>query len=273
MVGDDLPLPRAQDAALLLESGDKALDGLCEVLERGRVGATPGGNQRRLVDQIGEVGPGETGGEGGNGVDVELRRYVDFPRVDSENGGPSGPIWAVDEHLAVEASGTQQSRIEHLRPVGRREHDDAQARIEAVHLGQELIERLLLLVVTAAGEVDAARASERIELVDEDDGRSLGTRLLEEIAHTRGANADEHLDELGAGDGEERHAGLARHRARQQRLAGPRRPHQQHAQGMCAPSRPNAAGSLRKPTTSVSSCLASSTPATSANAVLTSRSA
>ena len=55
--------------------------------------------------------------------------------------------------------------------------------------------------------------------------------LLEQVAHARGADADEHLDEVGAGDREERHAGLARDRARQQRLAGARRAVEQHALG------------------------------------------
>jgi hypothetical protein len=45
------------------------------------------------------------------------------------------------------------------------------------------------------------------------------------------ADADEHLDEFRAGDREERHARFARHRAREQRLAGARRADQQHALG------------------------------------------
>ena len=44
-------------------------------------------------------------------------------------------------------------------------------------------------------------------------------------------DADEHLDEVRAGDREERHAGLAGDGPGQQRLAGPRRPDQQHALG------------------------------------------
>src|SRR5205814_1013153 len=40
---------------------------------------------------------------------------------------------------------------------------------------------------------------------------------------------DEHLDEVRTRDREERHARLARDRARQQRLAGARRPHHQDA--------------------------------------------
>ena len=45
----------------------------------------------------------------------------------------------------------------------------------------------------------------------------------------RGADADEHLDEVRAGDGEERHVGLAGDGAREQRLAGAGRPDQQRA--------------------------------------------
>ena len=89
-------------------------------------------------------------------------------------------------------------------------------------------ERLLLLVVAAAAE-GAAGAAERVELVDEDDRRRVLARLLEQVAHPRRADADEHLDEFRAGDREERHAGLAGDGARQQRLAGARRADQQHA--------------------------------------------
>ena len=101
------------------------------------------------------------------------------------------------------------------------------ARIEAVHLDQKLVQRLLLFVV-AAHRICAACAPERVELIDEDDRRRALARLLEQVAHARRADADKHLDELRAVDREEGHASLARNRARQQRFAGTRRPHQQH---------------------------------------------
>ena len=53
--------------------------------------------------------------------------------------------------------------------------------------------------------------------------------LLEQVAHARGADADEHLNELRAGDREERHARLARDRPREQRFAGAGRADQQDA--------------------------------------------
>ena len=106
--------------------------------------------------------------------------------------------------------------------------DDALVRLEAVHLDEELVQRLLALVVTAA-EAGAAVAADRVDLVDEDDAGRVLLALLEEVAHAGGADADEHLDEVRAGDREERHAGLAGDRAREQRLAGAGRAHQQHA--------------------------------------------
>src|SRR5207302_6151634 len=86
----------------------------------------------------------------------------------------------------------------------------------------------LALVVTAA-EPGAAMATDRVDLVDEDDARRVLLALLEQIADSARADADEHLDEVRAADREERHAGLARDRAREQRLAGARRAHHQDA--------------------------------------------
>src|SRR5258705_190157 len=73
------------------------------------------------------------------------------------------------------------------------------------------------------------RAADGVDLVDEDDARGILLPLLEEVADARGADADEHLDEVGSRDREEGNVGLAGDRPGQERLAGARRPHQQHA--------------------------------------------
>ena len=58
-------------------------------------------------------------------------------------------VGRVDGDAAVEAPGPQQRGIEDLGPVGRGEHDHALGAGEAVHLGEDLVERLLALVVAA----------------------------------------------------------------------------------------------------------------------------
>ncbi len=106
--------------------------------------------------------------------------------------------------------------------------------IEAVKLGEQLVQRLLLFVV-AAKRAGRTAASERIEFIDEDDaGRSLA-RLLEEIANARRADTDEHLHEFGAGNGKECDAGFAGYRAGEQGLAGARRSDQQDPLGNMSP--------------------------------------
>src|SRR5690606_23639520 len=86
------------------------------------------------------------------------------------------------------------------------------------------------LVVTAA-ESGAAVAADGVDLVDEDDAGCVLLALLEEVAYARGTDADEHLDEVGAGHGEERTSGLAGDGACEQRLAGAGRADEQHALG------------------------------------------
>ena len=74
-------------------------------------------------------------------------------------------------------------------------------------------------------------AANRIDLVDEDNAGRVLLALFEHIAHPGRADADEHLDEIGAGDREERYVGLAGDGAGQQRLTGAWRTDQQHAFG------------------------------------------
>src|SRR3954464_15469776 len=130
--------------------------------------------------------------------------------------------------LAIDAARAQQRRVEDVGPVGGRDEDDVVRHREAVHLDEQLVERLLALVVTAA-HAGAAMAADGVDLVHEDDAGAVLLGLLEEVAHAAGADADEHLDEVRAGDREERHAGLAGDGAGEQRLAGAGRPEEQHA--------------------------------------------
>jgi hypothetical protein len=93
---------------------------------------------------------------------------------------------------------------------------------------EELVQRLLPLVVPAA-HAGAAVAADGVDLVHEDDAGGVLLRLLEEVAHAAGADADEHLDEVRAGDREEGDAGLTGDGAGQQRLSGARGAVEEHA--------------------------------------------
>src|SRR5690606_26681957 len=115
--------------------------------------------------------------------------------------------------------------------VGCGEQHQAAAAVEAVELGQQLVEGLLLLVMPAAQRANATGTAEGVQLVDEDDRWCLGAGLLEQVADPCGADTDEHFDELRAGDGEEGYPGLAGHGLGQQGLAGAGWANQQDALG------------------------------------------
>ena len=93
-------------------------------------------------------------------------------------------IGEIDRDLSIETARAQERRIEHVRPVGRGDDDHAFLRIEAVHLDEQGVERLLALVVTAADAV-AAMTTDRVDFVDENNAGRGFLSLLEHVAHAR----------------------------------------------------------------------------------------
>ena len=202
--------------------------GVLELGLRHHALVAPRRHQRRFVDEVGEVGAGEARRAARDGLQVDVGRERHLAHVNFENLLAADHVRIGHDHLAVEAAGAQQCRVENVGPVGRGDEDDAFIRLEAVHFHQQLIERLLALVVAAA-ETGAAMAADRVDFVDEDDAGRVLLRLFEHVAHAARADADEHFDEVGAGNREERHIRFAGDGAREQGLAGAGRADQQHA--------------------------------------------
>src|SRR5262249_5482171 len=146
---------------------------------------------------------------------------------------------------AVETSRAQQRGVEHVRTVGGGDDDDALVALEAIHLDEQLIKGLLALIVPAA-EAGAAMTANRVDLIDEYDAWSVLLRLLEHVAHARSTDADEHLDEVGPGDGEEGNLRFTGDSAREQRLAGARGSDHEHALGDLATELLELAGVLQE---------------------------
>ena len=234
VIGDDLAFFRRNDLVLLLQAGDHAVDRLLEVLHLDGFLALPGRQQGRLVADVGDFGAGEAGRLAGQHLQVHVVAQDQVARVHLEDLQPLAAVGLVDENLSVEAAGPQQGRIEHVGPVRGRHDDDALVRVETVHFDEQLVQRVFALVVGAHHDAAATGATDRVDLVDEDDAGRFLLGLPEQIAHARGPHAHEHLDEVAPRNGKERHARLTGHRLGQQRFARTRRPHQQHAFGQLA---------------------------------------
>ena len=91
-------------------------------------------------------------------------------------------VGAVKDHLAIEAAWAQQRRVKHVGAVCGGDDDHVGARLEAIHLNEDLVQRLLALVVRSANP-STALATDGINLVNKDDARRVALRLIEEVAH------------------------------------------------------------------------------------------
>ena len=132
-----------------------------------------------------------------------------------------------NNHAPVKTAGPQQCRVEHIRPVGSSNQDNAVVGLKPVHLDKQLVECLLALVMSAA-EACAALPSDCVDFIYKDDARGVLLALLEQIANARGTHADEHFDEIRSADREERNIGLARDCAREKCFSGTRGAEEQY---------------------------------------------
>ena len=218
----------SHDAALLLRSHDDLEEGILDLVHGDAAAVAACGEQCRLVEQILQIRAGKSGGGFGNRIKVDIACERLAARMDFEDLLTTLHIRCADIDLTVKASRTEQRRIQNVLTVGRRDDDDTFVGAEAVHLNQQLVERLLALVVSAA-QSGASVASDRVDLVDEHDGRRVLLRLFEQVAHARCADTDIQLDEVRTGDRQERHTGLTGDRTGDQRFACARRSDQQDA--------------------------------------------
>ncbi len=228
VVRGDLLLLVAHHPGPTLRAGDHPVDRLLQGVVGDRPLVLAGGEQRGLVDHVGQVGAAEARGAPGHRVEVDVGGERLALGVHPQDGLAALHVGGVHRDLPVEPARAQQRRVEDVRPVGGGDQDDPALGVEAVHLDEELVEGLLALVVAAA-HAGAAVPADGVDLVDEDDGRGVRLGLLEQVADPAGADTDEHLDEVGAGDRVERHPRLAGDGAGEQRLTGTGRAEEQHA--------------------------------------------
>ena len=119
----------------------------------------------------------------GERLEVDVGGKRDRARVNLEDLAAAEPVGWLHGDAAVEPPRAQQRRVEDLGPVGRGEHDHRLGGLEAVQLGQDLVQRLLALVVGAGQRHRSlSGAADRVELVDEHDRRCGLLGLGEQVA-------------------------------------------------------------------------------------------
>ena len=120
--------------------------------------------------------------------------------------------------MAIKSSRTQERLVQDIDTVGRSEHDHCLVPIKTIQFHQQLIERLISLVVT--GYPHRTLATHSVNFVDKNNaGRGLA-RLVEKVAHPARTHPNKHLDKFRSAHAEERHSSLTSYRFCQQRFTG-----------------------------------------------------
>ena len=230
------PFFLAGQHVVALGAHQHAVAGVLEVVHVDLVLAVARRPQGGFVDQVADVGAGQSDGAAGQPIQIDVVCQWNIAHVDFENRQAALVIRPVDRDVAIETTGPQQGRVEHVGTIGGGQHDHRFGLAEAVHLAQDLVERLFPLVMSAS-QAGPPHAADGVDLVDEQNRGRGFLGCFEHVAHAAGTDADEHLNELGTADRKERHAGFARHGPGQEGLAGARGTHQQNALGH-APAEP-----------------------------------
>ena len=145
-----LPLALGHDETAALEPERDLVLGVDEIAERDLLVIATRAQKRGLVHQVREVGAGHAGRLARDQFQVDVLGQRHLARVHLQDALAAAHVGPVDDDLAIEAAGTQQCGVEHVGTVRGRDQDDAFIRLEAIHLDQQLVQRLLALIVAAA---------------------------------------------------------------------------------------------------------------------------
>ena len=151
------------------------------------------GAQGGLVDDVGQIRARRAHRGAGDGGVIDILGRGDAAGMHAQHSLAAAKIGQIHRDAAVKAAGAQQGGVQNLRTVGSAQHHDALGGVKAVHLGQQLVERLLALIVGGQAH-RVALLADSVDFINKDDARSLFIGLLEQIAHAGRARAYEHFN-------------------------------------------------------------------------------
>ena len=199
VISHDMLFFVGQDGILFLIAGNYGLDALLKVGLRGRVSSVADGPQSGLVDDVCQLGTGRTGCHARDHGVINISGSFDFLCVNLQDRLTAFEIRQFNRNTAVKTSRTGERRVEGFRTVGRSQDNHPVVALEAVHLRQQLVERLFALIVPAEMRAAASLLPDRVDFIYKHDTGRFLLGLPEQIADFGGTHADKHLDEFRAG--------------------------------------------------------------------------
>ncbi len=160
-------------------------------------------------------------------LEIDIVAELHVLGVDLKDLETAGGVGDANVDLAIEAAEPTQGRVDRIGPVGGGHDDDVGPSLHAIHEGEELGDDTALNLAVRL----LTLGSDRVDLVDKDDGGRVLLRFLESFSQV-GLGFAGHLGhDLRTVDEEEEGAGLVGNGTSHQRLTGTGRSVEQDATG------------------------------------------
>mmetsp|Transcript_80783 Transcript_80783/g.193755 ORF Transcript_80783/g.193755 Transcript_80783/m.193755 type:complete len:202 (-) Transcript_80783:1270-1875(-) len=195
VVSNQLLLLIGHDSILFLEANGDAFQSIEDIVRVNLGFVRSGCLDGTFVQEIRKVGTRHSRCLPSYRRKVNTRCQVFVLGMDFENLGAALHVRRIHLDLTIETSRSHQSLVQDVSPVRCCNDNYPLVALEAVHLCQQLIHRLLTLIVALA-EASAPLAAHCIDFINEDDAwcRLLG--LFEEVTHAGRTNARKDLNEF-----------------------------------------------------------------------------
>lgn len=195
------------------------------------VSVFPDSAEAGLLHDGGDDGAGQGVVSDDKAVEVDLRCETHLARDGAEDESSLSAVAEAGEFdLSVEATRTEQGRVECIGTVGGHDNLDVRGLVKAVHLVQKLEENTLNFTIGAGLSIETF-GCDGVDLVDEDNTWRVLASHAEDIAdHTR-TLAEVFLDKFGANNANETGRGRVRDSFHKHSLARSRWTVQKHTAG------------------------------------------
>ena len=233
----DFLILSGHDLAALFSTDTDLDESLADIILNNIWSSAAGSINGCLVQQVFKIRPGKSRRRLGYLIQVNVVAERFVLGMNSKNLPASSDVRHSHRDLPVEASRSQDCRVQNIHTVGRCENNNSLICPKTVHLYQKLIQRLFTLVVASA-ETGAAASGDCVDLIDEHDAGMIILGVREQVAYTRSADTDEHFHEIGTRNREERNTCLAGNSLGNQRFTCSGRSDKQYTLGYsCSESR------------------------------------
>jgi hypothetical protein len=149
-----------------------------------------------------KIGTGEAVSLGGNEANVNVRGDGSLAELGLENALTALLVGQGNVDKSVETTRTAQGVVKLLRPVGGTDNEDVLLAGHAVHLGKKLVNDTVGSTASITLGT-ATRLGDGVKLIEEDNARSGGASLVEDVADVALRLTEPHGEQFRALDGDE----------------------------------------------------------------------